>query len=64
MDGMFAFCIYDKINNKYHSKRSFGIKPIYYYFDEYSKEIYFASELKALFEFENVPKKYHLKLFV
>lgn len=58
MDGMFAFCIYDKINNKIIIARDhLGIKPIYYYFDEYSNEIYFASELKALFEFENVPKK-------
>lgn len=58
LDGMFAFCIYDKVNNKIIIARDhLGIKPIYYYFDKNLKEIYFASELKALFEFKSVPKK-------
>lgn len=57
LDGMFAFCIYDKINNKIIIARDhLGIKPIYYYYDKELNEIFFASELKALFKFENVPK--------
>lgn len=57
LDGMFAFCIYDKVNNKVLIARDhLGIKPIYYYYNEKLNEIFFASELKALFEFENVPK--------
>lgn len=57
LDGMFAFCIYDKVNNKIIIARDhLGIKPIYYYYDKKLNEIFFASELKALFEFENVPK--------
>lgn len=58
LDGMFSFCIYDKVKNKVIIARDhLGIKPIYYYFDKNLKEIYFASELKALFEFKSVPKK-------
>jgi asparagine synthase (glutamine-hydrolysing) len=58
LDGMFAFCIYDRIKNKIIIARDhLGIKPIYYYYDENLNEIFFASELKALFEFGNVPKK-------
>jgi asparagine synthase (glutamine-hydrolysing) len=58
LDGMFTFCIYDKINSKIIIARDhLGIKPLYYYFDELSNSIFFASELKSLFEFRNVPKK-------
>lgn len=58
LDGMFAFCIYDKVNNKIIIARDhLGIKPIYYYYNKELNEFFFASELKALFEFENVPKK-------
>lgn len=58
LDGMFAFCIYDKVKNKIIVARDhLGIKPVYYYYDEKSNELFFASELKALFEFKSVPKK-------
>lgn len=58
VDGMFAFCIYDKVDKKIIIARDhLGIKPVYYYNNEYLNEIFFASELKALFEFKNVPKK-------
>ena len=58
LDGMFAFCIYDKIENKLICARDHvGIKPLYYYYNQENHELYFASELKSLFEFKEVPKK-------
>lgn len=58
LDGMYAFCIHDKLKNKIIIARDhLGIKPIYYYYDKNFDNLYFASELKALFEFKNVPKK-------
>jgi len=58
LDGMFAFCIYDKVENKLICARDHvGIKPLYYYFNQKSNEFYFSSELKGLFEFKEVPKK-------
>jgi asparagine synthase (glutamine-hydrolysing) len=45
--GMFAFAIYDCINNSLFLARDrIGKKPLYYYF--YQKTLIFASELKAL----------------
>lgn len=44
-NGMFAFLIYDKLNNKLFIARDrFGIKPLYYHQDQHG--IYFASEIK------------------
>jgi len=58
LDGMFAFCIYDKVENKLICARDHvGIKPLYYYFNQDKNEFYFSSELKGLFEFNEVPKK-------
>jgi len=52
LDGMFAFAIYDKIKNRLLSARDhLGIKPFYYYLNETNQELYFASELSALFKF-------------
>ncbi len=46
-NGMWAFCIYDKKNNLlFLSRDRFGIKPLYYFFDE--DKFLFASELKSL----------------
>lgn len=45
-NGMFAFCIYDKINFQFYLARDrAGVKPLFYYFDE--DTFLFASELKA-----------------
>ncbi|MHB9071045.1 MAG: asparagine synthase (glutamine-hydrolyzing) [Sedimentisphaerales bacterium] len=46
-NGMWAFCIYDKKNNRlFISRDRFGIKPLYYFFN--GDKFLFASELKAL----------------
>jgi asparagine synthase (glutamine-hydrolysing) len=47
LDGMFAFCLWDKTNNRIFCARDrSGVKPFYYY---YRNGIFsFASELKAL----------------
>jgi len=46
-NGMWAFCIYDKDKNTlFLSRDRFGIKPLYYYFDD--KKFIFSSELKAI----------------
>ena len=52
LDGMFAFSIFDKKKNSIFCARDhLGIKPFYYHLDETNKELYFASELSAIFEF-------------
>jgi len=56
IEGMFAFSIYDKEKNKmYIARDRFGEKPLYYFKNKNS--FYFASELKALIKFEDIPKK-------
>jgi asparagine synthase (glutamine-hydrolysing) len=58
LHGMFAFAIYDKVHNKLICARDhLGIKPLYYYFNIKEKKFFFASELKTLFSFSDVPKK-------
>ncbi len=45
-NGMWAFCIYDRQKRElFLSRDRFGIKPLYYYFDD--NRFVFASELKA-----------------
>ncbi|KAA9039300.1 asparagine synthase (glutamine-hydrolyzing) [Ginsengibacter hankyongi] len=47
LNGMFAFIIYDKTNEKLFIARDhFGIKPLYWYRDD--SKIVFGSEIKAL----------------
>lgn len=47
-NGMWAFCIHDRVNNDFVMSRDrFGIKPLYYRYD--GKSFAFASEVKALF---------------
>lgn len=47
LEGMFSFCIYDKIKNKLFLARDpFGIKPLLFSFDDYT--FAFSSEIKAL----------------
>lgn len=58
LDGMFAFAIYDSVEEKLICARDhLGIKPLYYYFDQSTKKLFFASELKVLFSFDDVPRK-------
>lgn len=58
--GMFAFNIYDKVNNLVFGARDhFGIKPFYYY--EYEKDgqkgLIFGSEIKSFLEHPNFVKE-------
>jgi len=60
LDGMFAFCIYDKSIDKFFCARDrFGKKPLYYYFED-SKFIY-ASEIKAIIKQLNKTPEFNLK---
>lgn len=52
IDGMFAFCIYDKRRNRLFWVRDrFGKKPLFYTITH--NKIMFASEIKAFFEFDD-----------
>ena len=58
LDGMFAFAIYDKFKNKLIIARDhLGIKPVYYFFNQDRRAIYFSSEIKSLFNFNEVKKE-------
>lgn len=55
LDGMFAFCIYDKFKkNIFIARDRLGVKPLYYYFKD--NKFIFASELKAFFAYDNFDK--------
>jgi asparagine synthase (glutamine-hydrolysing) len=54
--GAFSFAIWDPRKNCYFCVQDhFGIRPFYYYYDQ-ERVFAFASEIKALFELEPVPK--------
>ena len=47
LNGMYAFTIWDEKENKLYAARDrFGIKPLYYYYD--NKKLIIASEIKAI----------------
>jgi len=55
LNGMFCFALYDSLKKKiYLARDRFGIKPLYYYFD--NKNFYFSSELKTLLFLDNIKK--------
>ncbi|MCD6565052.1 MAG: asparagine synthase (glutamine-hydrolyzing) [Bacteroidales bacterium] len=62
LNGMFAFAIYD-LNNKslFMARDRLGIKPLFYC--ELSDKILFASEIKALLAFVDVPREINWKAF-
>lgn len=64
--GMWAFAIYDPLNeNLFCSRDRFGIKPFYYIYE--NGRFYFASEVKSLKNsplFKNEPNNRQIKLFV
>ena len=66
IDGMFAFIIYDKLNNKCIVGRDrFGIKPLYFFNNE--KKIVFSSEIKPITNYLNnnkVSKKIFKEFFL
>ena len=50
IDGMFAIALYDKVYKKLYLIRDrLGEKPLYYFFDQANKIVFFASNLKAIF---------------
>ncbi|PLX07007.1 MAG: asparagine synthase (glutamine-hydrolyzing) [Marinilabiliales bacterium] len=60
LEGMFAFALWDEKNQKLFLARDrFGIKPLYYYFD--NEQIIFASEIKAIIENKNIPREINKK---
>jgi len=55
--GAFSFSVWDQREQQlFCAKDHFGIRPLYCYFDE-DHLFAFASELKALFQIESVPKE-------
>lgn len=53
LNGMFAFCIYDKNKNKIFLARDrYGIKPLYFYQDP--NKIIFSSEIKSILTQKNI----------
>jgi len=56
LEGMFAIAIWDKKNKKLILARDrIGKKPLYYYFKD--SKIIFASEIKAILEFEEIERE-------
>lgn len=56
INGMFAFALWDKTQQRLFMARDrIGKKPLYYC--EHNSEIVFASELKALLTIEDIPKE-------
>lgn len=54
-NGMWAFCIYDRVEDRFVLSRDrFGIKPLYFWRD--GKSFVFASEIKALLAYEHFGK--------
>ena len=50
LNGMFAIGLYDKFEKKLYLMRDrMGEKPLYYYIDNTSNKLYFASNLKSIF---------------
>lgn len=62
--GMFAFCIWDKVEQKVFAARdNFGIKPFYFYEYEYNgqKALMIASEIKAFLDHPSFEKEVNKK---
>ena len=58
LEGMFAFCIYNKLSkNIFVARDRYGIKPLFYYKNK--KNFMFASEKKALFNY-GIKKKLNI----
>ena len=57
LNGIFAFAIYDQEKQKIFLARDrFGVKPLFYYYDNNKKDFVFASEIKSIFKFPGIKK--------
>jgi asparagine synthase (glutamine-hydrolysing) len=55
LNGIFAFCIYEESEEKLFLARDhIGVKPLFYTI--YNNELFFASEMKGILEYEDIPK--------
>ena len=62
LNGMFAFCIYDQTTRRMFLARDrAGEKPLFYWHTP--DKLVFASELKALMEFPDLPRRIDLEAF-
>ncbi|HRO74660.1 MAG TPA: asparagine synthase (glutamine-hydrolyzing) [Crocinitomicaceae bacterium] len=62
LTGMFAFCLYDSIENKCFLVRDFyGILPLFYYIE--NEKLFFASEIKAFLEIPHFRQELNLEAF-
>jgi len=60
--GMFAICILDqRFNKAYLIRDRFGIKPLYYYFNEKTKDFFFSSEIQSFFAANVLQKNSNLR---
>ncbi len=63
LNGIFAFAIWDPKNKELFIARDrYGVKPIYYTYDNYEKNFSFASELKSLLYFTKEKELHNLSI--
>jgi len=60
--GMFSFVIWDRVEEKlFCSRDRFGVKPFYYHIDKF-KNLFFASEIKALWT-AGIKQEYNIQIW-
>jgi asparagine synthase (glutamine-hydrolysing) len=60
INGIFAFCIYDKMNESiFIARDKVGIKPLYYYRN--GNDFLFSSEIKSFFNIKGIDLSFNLK---
>lgn len=62
-NGMWAFVIYDRSNNKlFCSRDRLGVKPFYYFLSKKEKKFLFSSEIKQIIQDPGIDKRMNEKL--